>query len=192
MSAKFTRNLFLLAVLVMFGLLAAGCYTVLVHPQVQATGEATPTKTCSDCHASADYYYWHFPYQYGWYSSSPWWGHYYRDPWWWNDYWYWHDDDHGHGGASIETGERHNWQPTTRPPTTPAIAPGSSSSASDYGKSSGGSEGGSDNKPPQVKQEEPKRHFWQPYTRPSSGTQEKAKTTDANSEQKKADDKNEK
>ncbi|MGQ9602941.1 MAG: hypothetical protein ACUVUU_01880 [bacterium] len=76
--------------------LIAGCYTVIVHPRVEDTdGSSYRTRYCSDCHASADFYYWHWPYYDRWYWSYPHWRSYYCYPWWWNDYWYWKGDTSG-------------------------------------------------------------------------------------------------
>ena len=109
----------LLAILC-FSLLFAGCYTILVHPTVDTTsGYHQTARHCSDCHASADFYYWHYPYYYNSYGRRSYWRSYYYDPWWWDDYWYWRDDDEG--GSGLE--QRHLWQPRTPPERTPAVVP---------------------------------------------------------------------
>jgi hypothetical protein len=98
---------------------------------------------CSDCHSSADYYYWHYPYQYNWYSNNRHWSGYYYNPWWWDDYWYWHDDG---GSDTNRAPSGHLWQPRVPPSSgsQPVIAPGTSGNAKDTGKSSGqgGDQGG--------------------------------------------------
>lgn len=118
------------------GLLIAGCYTVLVHPQVEMAGEDNSPRMCSDCHSSADYYYWHYPYQYNWYGNSRHWNGYYNNPWWYDNYWYWHDDGKGETNRAPAG---HLWQPRV-PPTSgsqPVIAPGTGGNTRDTGQSSG-------------------------------------------------------
>jgi hypothetical protein len=147
------------------GLFVAGCYTVLVHPQVEDTTADNSTQMCSDCHSSADYNYWHFPYQNSWYSHSRYWNSYYYDPWWYDDYWYWHGGDRGDrgGGGGTAGPERKLWQPRTPPGGEPSIAPGTSGNAGSGNKSSesgSGSSGGEKNKTDE------KKTLWQPRTPP--------------------------
>lgn len=179
MSAKLIRTLFLLVVLAMLGLLAAGCYTVLVHPQVQTTGEETFPRMCSDCHASSDYYYWHFPYQHNWYSRYDWSRRYYYDPWWWDNYWWW-DDDGGGGGTKAPAG--HLWQPRVAPDAQPNIAPGTSGNVRDTNKSSDKGSGQSGDQ-----KEKPKTEgsLWQPRVPPQNPEPAKPATP---SEQPEPDD----
>ena len=174
------------------GLLVAGCYTVLVHPQVQTTGEDNSVKMCSDCHSSADYYYWHYPYQYNWYSTNPHWSRYYYNPWWWDNYWYWHDDDHD-GGGRAPAGNL--WQPRVPPGSgsQPVIAPGTSGNSRDTGKSSGqGSDQGG-----KAKDDSGKGNLFQPRVPPkdtgtSNGSQQPQQTDDSgksdDADDKKAED----
>jgi hypothetical protein len=90
------RFVWLGILLIMVGVFAIGCYTVLMHPQVQGEEEATIDHTgeyyrqhCTDCHG--DYHNYPYGYFYGYYPdyywSSPRWGHYYAYPWWWDTYW---------------------------------------------------------------------------------------------------------
>ncbi|MFH1219855.1 MAG: hypothetical protein V1694_05325 [Candidatus Eisenbacteria bacterium] len=149
-----------LIVLAAFGLLLAGCYTVLVHPTVETTGEDTSPRMCSDCHSSPDYYYWHFPYQYNWYSRNPSWGRYYHDPWWYDNYWYWKDDG-GHGTPRAPQG--HLWQPRVTPSgSQPNLTPGASGSAGGDSKSSGQGGGQSGDQ----KEESKDKHLFQPRVPP--------------------------
>jgi len=170
MNARAARAGLVAVILVVSGLLVAGCYTVLVHPQVETTGEDNSPRMCSDCHSSADYYYWHFPYQYGWYSGYPSYRHYYYDPWWWDNYWYW-DDNNGHDGDHHDGGERapegHLWQPRVPPGSAesgPVIAPGTSSNTKDTNKSSGqGNQPGGEKEKSQNE-----GHMWQPRVPPQN------------------------
>lgn len=170
MKANFTRTGLVVLGFIVCALLAAGCYTVLVHPQVETTGDDQASRTCADCHSSSDYYYWHFPYQYNWYSHYPSWNRYYHDPWWWDNYWYWKDGD---GGESPRAPQGHLWQPRTAPQTQPSIAPGSStnsgdgSKASDKGSGSGTQKDGS----------EEKQHLFQPRVPPKSDDDDKSENT---------------
>jgi hypothetical protein len=123
-------------------LLAAGCYTRLVHPGPALVSEAgSRPRHCNDCHGSTDYYYWHYPNHYHSYWRSPYWRSYYYDPWRCNDYWYWKDDDSDvepvsaprgvlfqprtppeepspalPGGGKVKEGDRTPRQPSTPPP----------------------------------------------------------------------------
>jgi hypothetical protein len=168
------------------GLLAAGCYTVLVHPEVQMTGEDNSAKMCSDCHSSADYYYWHYPYQYNWYSRNPHWSNYYNNPWWWDNYWYWDDHDHGGGGETPRAPGGHLWQPRNPPATggEPVIAPGTSGNTKDSGKSSGqgGDQGGSDS------DKSDKGHLFQPRVPPKDSGSDNQQNSDKPDDTKKSDD----
>ncbi len=80
-----------LLLLLGLGIVAAGCYTVVVHPQTSGMETSESPRHCSDCHNSADYYYWHFPYLDTWYWRYSYWRSYYCRPWWWDDYWWWDD-----------------------------------------------------------------------------------------------------
>jgi hypothetical protein len=97
----------------------AGCYTRLVHPPV--TDESGtyyhPRKNCSDCHSSADYYYYHFPYgsYYGW--GGRYWSSYYWDPWWYHDYWNWEGD------GSEPAGTTRYWDNRGRSGDVPMLVP---------------------------------------------------------------------
>jgi hypothetical protein len=146
------------------GLFVAGCYTVLVHPEVDNTAADNSTRMCSDCHSSADYYYWHSPYENSWYSHSRYWNSYYYDPWWYDDYWYWHGGDRGdRGGGGTAGPERKLWQPRVPPSGQPNIAPGASGNSGNENKSSesgSGSSGGQEN------QSQDKKTLWQPRTPP--------------------------
>lgn len=190
MNAGAARAGLIAVILVVSGLLVAGCYTVLVHPQVETTGEEPFPRMCSDCHSSADYYYWHFPYQSGWYSGYPSYRHYYYDPWWWNDYWWWDDDEDHHGGGE-RAPEGHLWQPRVPPGgagSEPAIAPGTSGNTADKNKSSG--QGGQTGQKEKSKSEE---HLWQPRVppqnpqpaTPTNNDQRSGKESEEKSEEKK-------
>jgi hypothetical protein len=95
---------------------------MLAHPRTEATGDwgRTATRHCSDCHGSADYYYWHYPYNMNWQWNSRSWRGYYYDPWWWNDYWYWRDDD----GEPIDRDPPRYFGERRRPSDTPGLVPG--------------------------------------------------------------------
>jgi hypothetical protein len=185
MGTRLTKSLFLLLALAAFGLLAAGCYTVLVHPTVQTTDGDNYRRTCSDCHSSADYYYWHFPYQYNWYSRYPSWSHYYHDPWWWDNYWYWKDD---RGDDSPRLPERSLWQPRVAPGSQPAIAPGTGGAARDDGKASD-KDSGSSGSSGENKQ---KQELWQPRVPPKDTDDKKSDQsgqTDKDESKQKSEDK---
>jgi hypothetical protein len=113
------RTLLWLLAAALFGLAFAGCYTMLAHPVTDVTsGSGDTVRQCSDCHSSADYYYWHYPYYNTWSWRSPSWHSYYYEPWWWNNYWYWDDGD----GGGTPREERDLWQPRTPPAgETPAL-----------------------------------------------------------------------
>ena len=172
-----------LIVLAAFGLLLAGCYTVLVHPTVETTGENTSPRMCSDCHSSPDYYYWHFPSQYNWYSRNPSWGRYYHDPWWYDNYWYWKDDG-GHGTPRAPQG--HLWQPLTPPSSgsQPVVTPGTSGNAQNPNKSSdtGTGNGG------EVKRDSGQGHLWQPLVPPKPAEPAKPDDSSKPDDSKKAED----
>lgn len=166
MKIQLTKSIFLLLALAMFGLLAAGCYTVLVHPAVETTGQDESPRTCSDCHSSADYYYWHFPYQYNWYSRYPSWSHYYHDPWWWDNYWYWKDD----GREPSRGPERQLWQPRVPPGAQPTLTPGASGDGKDDSKASD-KDSGSSGSSGETKQ---KQELWQPRVPPKDADDKKS------------------
>jgi hypothetical protein len=109
---------------VLFGLAFAGCYTMIAHPAIQS-GDTTyqPRQQCSDCHSSADYYYYHYPYYYDSYWGHSYWRSYYMDPWWWHDYWYW--EDSGEEGQGLPEGTPRYWDQRNRPAPTPKLVPGS-------------------------------------------------------------------
>ncbi len=92
-------------------LMASGCYTVLRHPTgSDIVGSQSYGKSCSDCHADAQFY--HPYYRYG--TSYHRWNDYYGSPWWYNDYWWWghndgYHDNEGNPPSDVETGERHLW-----------------------------------------------------------------------------------
>ncbi|MFH0777116.1 MAG: hypothetical protein V2A71_00660 [Candidatus Eisenbacteria bacterium] len=154
MSAK----VFFVAVLLLATFAAAGCYTVLKHPEGTAMmDESYQRKSCMDCHASTQFYHYD-PYWYGYYYPYSWWD-YYGSPWWYRDYWY-----YGSPGESapVEEGGRHMWSaPSLRAPDPsvykPVVRP-------PEGKSGEGSE----KKPPESsktqekkdEQKDKKRHMW--------------------------------
>jgi hypothetical protein len=162
MKTRLMRSIFLLLALATFGLLGAGCYTVLVHPMVESTGDSETQRTCSDCHASADYYYWHFPHQYDWYSRHSSWSRYYYDPWWWDNYWYWRDD-HGRGGGSGAP-QGHLWQPRVAPTAEPTLAPSTGGNPSDANKSKDKGSGSDTDK----ESSKEKQQLWQPRVPPKN------------------------
>jgi hypothetical protein len=96
------RFIWLGILLIIVGVMVIGCYTVLMHPQVQGEEEATVENSgeyyrehCTDCHG--DYHNYPYGYYYGYYPnyywSSPRWGHYYAYPWWWDKYWWSSNDE---------------------------------------------------------------------------------------------------
>lgn len=98
------------ALLLLAVLMASGCYTVLRHPTgSDVVSQDSYGRTCSDCHADAQFY--HPYYRYG--SSYNRWNDYYGSPWWYDNYWWWdHNDGHNDDGSqpgNVETGERHLW-----------------------------------------------------------------------------------
>ena len=100
------RFIWLGILIIIVGVFAAGCYTVLMHPLVQGEGEEQVEQTgqyyrenCTNCHG--DYHSYPYGYYYGYYPdyywSSPRWGHYYAYPWWWDRYWWGNEN----GGESV-------------------------------------------------------------------------------------------
>jgi hypothetical protein len=146
----------------------AGCYTKLVHPTIDTAeyGDRT-TRHCSDCHGSADYYYWHYPYYFNWYWGQSHWRSYYYDPWWWYDYWYCCDDDYER--FPVERGERHLWEPVQRPDESPRLAPGSGSTGRADDRTPPTGTGGKQ-KDSEIgkKKEGSERTLWRPVRRPTT------------------------
>jgi hypothetical protein len=164
-------SVLILILLLLCGLLA-GCYTMLVHPRSQGTDDwHTTRRHCSDCHNSADYYYWHFPYYNNWYYGQRSWRSYYYDRWWWNDYWYWYDDD----GEPVKTEPPHYYDERIRPkPAGPGLAPGEPQvpSKQEVPATPGGSTIG--NQPAQNQQQgTPDPQYYQPRERPKPKEPEK-------------------
>ena len=162
----------------------AGCYTRLVHPPV--TDESGtyyhPRKNCSDCHSSADYYYYHFPYGSYYGRGGRYWNSYYRDPWWYHDYWNW--DNQGEG---LPTGETHYWDQRVRPESVPKLpaSAGETNNAGERTPSVPGATQGSETK------ESPKSgdsgsRYSEPRKRPEPPKQE---PKEKQKEEKKAEDK---
>lgn len=121
------RFVWLAVLLMMVGVFAIGCYTVLMHPQVQGEEEETIEHTgayyrenCTDCHG--DYHSYPYGYYYGFYPdyywSHPRWGHYYAYPWWWDRYWSDYDDDAEYVPTTEEKAERRRG---LEPPYVPDI-----------------------------------------------------------------------
>ena len=124
------RFVWLAVALIIVGVLAVGCYTVLTHPRVQGEEEETIEHTgayyrehCTDCHG--DYHSYPYGYYYGFYPdyywSNPRWGHYYAYPWWWDRYWWDDDDDAEYVPISDEKADRRRgleppYVPDTRTP----------------------------------------------------------------------------
>jgi len=109
------RFIWLGILLIIVGVFAIGCYTVLMHPQVQGEEKEQVENTgeyyrehCTDCHG--DYHNYPYGYYYGYYPdyywSSPRWGHYYAYPWWWDRYWSNNDNEVESVPKSDEKGER--------------------------------------------------------------------------------------
>lgn len=109
------RYVLLGILLIIVGVFAIGCYTVLMHPRVQGEEEERIEHSgeyyrehCTDCHV--DYHSYPYGYYYGYYPdyywSSPRWGHYYAYPWWWDRYWWDYDDDAEYVPISEEKAER--------------------------------------------------------------------------------------
>ena len=158
------------------GLLIAGCYTVLVHPQVEMTGEDNSPRTCSDCHSSADYYYWHYPYQYNWYGMSPHWNRYYNNPWWYDNYWYWRDDGKG---ETPQAPPAHLWQPRVPPSSgsQPVSNPGTGGNGSGNPSGQSGDQGGK-------QKDNSSGHLFQPRVPPSNPSPDDTKKPDDSSDKK--------
>jgi len=101
--------------LIIVGVFAIGCYTVLTHPRVQGEEEERIEHTgayyrehCTDCHV--DYHSYPYGYYYGFYPDYYWsyprWGRYYAYPWWWDRYWWDYDNDAEYVPISEEKAER--------------------------------------------------------------------------------------
>jgi hypothetical protein len=167
-----------------FAIVFAGCYTKLVHPPVtdQSGVYYHPRKDCSDCHSSADYYYYHFPYHsyYGW--GGRYWRSYYWDPWWYHDYWWWDDD-----GESLPTGATRYWDQRDRPGDVPRLVPpaGGTKTKDDQSPSLPDGTQGSEVKE-KPKSESPGSQYYQPRTRPEPPKQE---PKEPKKEEKKAEEK---
>jgi hypothetical protein len=164
----------------LFCVLLAGCYTMLQHPATSATmTEGYSRRHCSDCHGSADYYYWHYPYAFNWSWDSRYYRSYYYDPWWWNDYWYCCDDDNGGGGTPVERGERHLFQQIERPTGgtegTPKIIESEIKGSGTPGSDAGSVGGDKPAEQVQPKKETTGRHLWRPVERPKKQDEPKAK-----------------
>lgn len=179
-------SVIILILLLLCGLFA-GCYTMLVHPRTEGTDDWHQTRRhCSDCHGSADYYYWHGPYYNNWYWGQRSWRSYYYDPWWWNDYWYWYDDD----GEPVKTEPPHYYDEQVRPkPEGPGLAPGDPTATQQDVKPStpGGTTIGNE---PVEKQQPAKTdpQYYKPQPRPKP--QEKPKQPEKKKKQEKAEEDN--
>jgi hypothetical protein len=153
----------------LFTIVFAGCYTKFVHPPVtDDTGTYHPRKHCSDCHSSADYYYYHYPYYYNSFYGYPHWRSYYCDPWWYHDYWWWDDD-----GESLPAGATRYWDQRDRPGTVPKLAPPAGGTKTKDEKTPalpGGSNGAELKEKPKSEGSESQYH--QPRTRPEKPKEE--------------------
>jgi hypothetical protein len=173
----------------LFALLLAGCYTKLVHPPVTDDSGTYyhPRKDCSDCHSSADYYYYHFPYQsyYGW-GRGRYWQSYYWDPWWYHNYWWWDDDDEG----GLPTGTTRYYDERERPDNVPRLVPPAEATKSTDDQApklpEGGSSGEVKEKP---KSEDSGSRYFEPRARPESPQKPKQEPKEQKKEEKKAEDK---
>ncbi len=149
------KRILLISLVILFSL--AGCYTVLVHPRTAYRETSEFPRHCSDCHSSADYYWWHYPY--GWYWRYPYWRSYYCEPWWWDDYWYWRDD-----GTSTQRPTKRLWEPRRRPSSgEPQVVPGKTKEKDEEKI-----------KRAPVKERYPakqKKHLWQKRSRPRAPKQ---------------------
>lgn len=132
--------------------LAAGCYTVLRHPDSGdlVAEESGSRRACADCHGDSPFYRDAFDphvYGYGGYWVYPGWSEYYYRPWWYSDYWYYSDSG---TGEPVETRGRHMWDSggrrelgTSVPPVYPGLtgqpAGGASGSAPSEGSGASGS-----------------------------------------------------
>ena len=165
--------------ILLLGVLFAGCYTLLVHPNTDAdVGYHHSARTCSDCHASSDYYYWHNPYYYNWYWRYPYWRSYYYDPWWWDDYWYYDDDS-----DAADRPNKDLWQPRIPPGSTPDLAPGTKTK--NVPATPGGTRSNDDTEVREEQPEQPERQLWKPRTPPKK---EKQKTEPEKEERKTKED----
>lgn len=126
------RFIWLGILLIMVGVFAIGCYTVLMHPMVQGEEEETVEHTgtyyrenCTNCHG--DYHSYPYGYYYGYYPdyywSSPRWGYYYAYPWWWDRYWWDNDEGVESVPKSDEKGERRRGLEPPYVPQTGTPAP---------------------------------------------------------------------
>jgi hypothetical protein len=168
----------------LFALIFAGCYTKLVHqPVTDDSGTYYhPRKNCSDCHSSADYYYYHFPYNsyYGWGVGQRYWRSYYWDPWWYHDYWWW--DDEGEGTVTAPT---RYWEERDRPEAVPKLVPPAGATGI-KGDQAPAAPGGSEIKEKQ-KSDTSGSRYYQPRTRPEKP---KEQPSEPKKEEKKAEDNN--
>ncbi len=159
-----SRLSLLLILLLVGGSLAAGCYTVLRHPEAEdlVASETGSRKACADCHVGSGFYHDAFDpwfYGFGGYWDFPGYGDYYFRPWWYRDFWYYDSDPHAVSGTPVETGGRHMWggggRREIQPGTTPLVpgsgaqgsgvaAPSGSSPTSGSGSPSGGQGSGSE------------------------------------------------
>ena len=126
------RFIWLGILLIIVGVFVMGCYTVLMHPQVQGEEEATVEHTgeyyrehCTDCHG--DYHNYPYGYYYGYYPdyywSNPRWGHYYAYPWWWDRYWW--DSDESNVETVPQSDEKAERRRGLEPPYVPETRTGS-------------------------------------------------------------------
>jgi hypothetical protein len=180
------RTSALILILLLLCGLFAGCYTMLVHPRAQGTDDwHTTRRHCSDCHGSADYYYWHFPYYNTWYRGHRSWRSYYYDPWWWNDYWYWYDDN----GEPIDRQPTRYFGDRTRPvPSSPGLVPGEKQVQQKDEKpaSPGGSTiGNQPSQPPE--QDKPDSQYYKKRERP---TKQETQPKERKADEKKAEEEN--
>lgn len=110
------------------GTFAAGCYTVLRHPepQVLVAEDSGARKACADCHVDSEFYHDAFDpgfYGFGGYWEYPTYSDYYFRPWWYRDYWYYTPEPHTVVGTPVETRGQHMWGGGTRREIQPGVTP---------------------------------------------------------------------
>jgi hypothetical protein len=173
----------------LFGIVFAGCYTRIVHTPVmdEAGTYYHPTKNCSDCHSSADYYYYHFPYYYDRWGAGRYWRSYYSDPWWYHDYWWWDGEDN----EGLPVGAPHYYDQRERPSNVPTLVPSAGEVKTKEGEAPavpGGSTGSEVKEKP--KTESSGSQYYVPRVRPDQPKEEpKEEPKDVKKEEKKAKEK---
>jgi hypothetical protein len=134
------------------GSLAAGCYTVLRHPEPDdlVAQETGTRKACEDCHVDSRFYHDAFDpwfYGFGGYWAYQDWSDYYYRPWWYQDYWYYGPDPHDQAGVPVETRGQHMWGGSGRRTFLPGFPPVTQGSGAGTGTPGGSAPGTQGSKP---------------------------------------------